>query len=233
VGVRKNARQEKEKDDEKSSCHPGNDWEQKEDGWGIPTIESNRARIVSEQGLVIETGATGVLEISAYLDNGSLGSFGDHEQFRGVGLGFSSLNTGTSNWQGVEGFVGLVLTPTGSLWLREDPVNIHTGTKLASGVGTTGMLVYKVDTNTGDIFDITLNANPITDPLFSAFTPANTAYVSLYSLGILGTQIGYLDTFQLSGTAGGGVPEPSTLVLAGIGLLGLLACRRRRNHRRA
>ncbi len=178
--------------------------------WGsgnnrLTSIEEGRVRIDSTESLDISIGglyAPGVLEVSGFLDRNNLNG-GIWDQIRGVGLGFRSddfLGYGGEGWAHFRGIVlradgGLGLVDTAGAGLPPNPDIL-----LARGVPSSGVLSYKIDTTTGDIYDIFYAGLAIDDPATTNFTTENVTLLSAYSVGISGDRWGYVDDLLLLGT---------------------------------
>jgi len=192
------------------------------------SYESGRVRIDSTESLDYDIGgqyaADSVLTVSAELDRNNLNT-GAWAQIRGIGLGFRA--TDSFSGEGWSQFRGIVLTADGRLTLIDTGSGLppDPNLTLASGVASSGVLEYSVNTLTGDIFDISYAGNLIADVTTSNFTTANISVLSSYSVGITGSVWGYVDDISLTGTLAGAeaqVPVPGTVLLLGAGLVGLV-----------
>ncbi len=171
-----------------------------------------------------------VMTISAELEVNNTGS--DSQVFRGIGLGFYASTPGPD---GDTGFNGLVLSPTGTLSLSNNPgptqsskanfvtVPWPSGTLGAFSTTTAYTVSYTVNTaaSTGGISGVSVTdpGTGVTDTADFAlinsyngnniFTDANTAFAGYMDTAALTGQFGYVSNFQLS-AAGNSAPSGST-----------------------
>jgi hypothetical protein len=152
---------------------------------------------------------------------------------RGVGLGFYDFSTDPGNVEVAIDFVGLVLAPDGSLYFYENQGGGQSFSASPVAFGGTFdtnafyTLSYEVDTSTGDISDISLEGSTadyssLATDAAGQFTDSATVMAAFTGSSAAGGTYGYVDNFTVT------VPEPSTLILTALGLLGLLAWGRRR-----
>ncbi len=152
------------------------------------------------------------MTISAALESNTIQN--DNDVWRGIGIGFYSAINGTFGMNGYNNFVGVVLSPIGTLQLVLDNGPTGNTKNLLESVPWSGIdgapfstttmytLTYTINTVTGGISGVTLSGSnadfsSIDNDTNGIFTDAATAYAAFTGSAHNFFQYGLLSNFQL------------------------------------